>query len=233
MQTQAKCKACASPFKKCVHHSTTTTELPKKKDYFSPSGLSNNDLNTQNKKKVNREAAYHTLDESLGSNKTHSFSIYPFHSPTKCRVCNELIIGLGTQGFKCQMCKYGPVHKKCICNVPHRTCTDRNPNGPVSTASFQLKEEVINLKKRIQELETKEEERATSTFTATQHNTTPQINTTALASESCVVCYENKINCVLLECGHRALCMDCGNKLTDCPMCRKPIERIIRVYDAH
>jgi len=225
MQAHIKCKACVFPFKKCAYHASTSTSLPpekslKKKDNNDISNNNSNNNRHHFKKKLNTSEAYHTLDESMGANKTHSFSIIPFHSPTKCPVCNELIIGIGTQGFKCQMCKYGPVHKKCICNVPHRQCTDQSPNGPVSTASFQLKEEVINLKRRIQELETKEGEQ--------EHG-----NNGSSGSETCVVCYQNKINCVLLECGHRALCMNCGKKLIDCPICRRPIERIIRVYDAH
>lgn len=205
----SKGKACAFPFhKKCTTSSSNNN--------------SNSNKKRESKKKWKGLESYHTLDESMGSNKTHSFSVSPFHSPGKCKVCNELIIGLGTLAFKCQMCKYGPVHRKC--KVP-KTCSDMSYD-PVSTATVQLKEEVVTLRKRIQELETKKQEEGEY---QQQHNTT----TTSTQLDRCVVCYENKINCVLLECGHRALCMQCGQQLRECPMCRRPIERIVRVYDAY
>jgi len=51
--------------------------------------------------------------------------------------------------------------------------------------------------------------------------------------DMCVICWDSEINTVLLECGHRAVCLDCSNSLAECPMCRKEITRVVRVFDAH
>eukprot|EP00040_Diaphanoeca_grandis_P044233 m.11719 g.11719 ORF g.11719 m.11719 type:complete len:353 (-) comp8948_c0_seq1:45-1103(-) len=47
---------------------------------------------------------------------------------------------------------------------------------------------------------------------------------------TCTICCDNKVDCVFLECGHLTTCTECGSKLTECPMCRKPIKRCLRVF---
>jgi len=48
----------------------------------------------------------------------------------------------------------------------------------------------------------------------------------------CKICYENKIECVILECGHRILCGKCARlPLKECPICRKKIIRIVKTFD--
>jgi len=53
-------------------------------------------------------------------------------------------------------------------------------------------------------------------------------------SEECKICFEKKINCVLLTCGHMCACYDCGLALQtegqDCPLCRSPISAVQKVY---
>jgi len=51
-------------------------------------------------------------------------------------------------------------------------------------------------------------------------------------SELCKVCFDARINCVILPCGHLALCMNCCNQLTLCPCCRTPIQMAKLVYRA-
>jgi hypothetical protein len=46
--------------------------------------------------------------------------------------------------------------------------------------------------------------------------------------DTCKVCMTSEINCLLLPCAHMALCMECGNKLTSCPLCRQVISARIR-----
>ena len=48
---------------------------------------------------------------------------------------------------------------------------------------------------------------------------------------SCVVCLEGVRTHAFLPCGHRAICGGCSAKLTTCPMCREPFERVVRIYD--
>ena len=47
----------------------------------------------------------------------------------------------------------------------------------------------------------------------------------------CVVCFDSKVDCVLLECGHAVVCLACSGGLKgECPMCRRPITRIVKLF---
>eukprot|EP00808_Paulinella_micropora_P014143 g39272.t1 len=46
----------------------------------------------------------------------------------------------------------------------------------------------------------------------------------------CKVCYENRINSVLLRCGHIVVCMKCSAQLEKCPACRATIDEVIQTY---
>ena len=52
----------------------------------------------------------------------------------------------------------------------------------------------------------------------------------------CVVCEDGPADYALLMCGHRCLCVDCVKHFEpgggrDCPLCRQPIERTMRIHD--
>ena len=53
---------------------------------------------------------------------------------------------------------------------------------------------------------------------------------------TCKVCFAKKIDTVILECGHRVICGDCGKALSEkhspCPMCRREITRLVHTYDS-
>lgn len=46
----------------------------------------------------------------------------------------------------------------------------------------------------------------------------------------CKICMENPINCCLLDCGHLVACLDCGKRLTECPVCRQYVVRALRTF---
>lgn len=53
----------------------------------------------------------------------------------------------------------------------------------------------------------------------------------------CKVCFENEINCVLVPCSHRAVCMACASQIVNrdnpcCPICRVDITRVFPTIDA-
>jgi len=52
------------------------------------------------------------------------------------------------------------------------------------------------------------------------------------ATNQCVVCMDAPFETVFLECGHLACCAKCSEKLKLCPICRKPILRIIPIFRA-
>lgn len=49
-------------------------------------------------------------------------------------------------------------------------------------------------------------------------------------SELCKICMDKAIDCLILECGHMATCLGCVKPLSECPICRKYIVRLVRVY---
>lgn len=51
--------------------------------------------------------------------------------------------------------------------------------------------------------------------------------------ELCVICLDANISTVFLECGHMACCGECARCVVSCPMCRRPISRVINVYHAN
>eukprot|EP00934_Nitzschia_sp_Nitz4_P008461 Nitzschia sp. Nitz4//scaffold8_size234185//114671//116380//NITZ4_001264-RA/size234185-exonerate_protein2genome-gene-0.38-mRNA-1//1//CDS//3329559827//8451//frame0 len=38
-------------------------------------------------------------------------------------------------------------------------------------------------------------------------------------SDSCIICFENSIDCVMTPCGHQVCCLDCSKNLNVCPVC--------------
>jgi hypothetical protein len=51
-------------------------------------------------------------------------------------------------------------------------------------------------------------------------------------NNSCVICLENQRNAVFLPCGHLCVCISCTTSisLTECPLCRKRVDRFHQVY---
>lgn len=48
----------------------------------------------------------------------------------------------------------------------------------------------------------------------------------------CKVCLENNIDAVILRCGHLALCMSCSRGLKKCPICRRNITEVVKIFHA-
>lgn len=49
-------------------------------------------------------------------------------------------------------------------------------------------------------------------------------------SELCNICIANSIDCLILECGHMATCLACAKSLSNCPICRKQIVRLVKAF---
>jgi hypothetical protein len=48
--------------------------------------------------------------------------------------------------------------------------------------------------------------------------------------KKCMVCIENPVDATNTSCGHIVLCYQCFSKCDRCPICRIPIEKIIKLY---
>lgn len=49
-------------------------------------------------------------------------------------------------------------------------------------------------------------------------------------ADDCVICAENKADACLVKCGHMYTCCACARHLSVCPICRSPVERIVKVF---
>lgn len=52
------------------------------------------------------------------------------------------------------------------------------------------------------------------------------------SNDLCKICMDAPIECVILECGHVATCTNCGKVLSECPICRQYIVRVVRLFRA-
>uniref|UniRef100_A0AAG5DFA0 RING-type domain-containing protein n=1 Tax=Anopheles atroparvus TaxID=41427 RepID=A0AAG5DFA0_ANOAO len=52
------------------------------------------------------------------------------------------------------------------------------------------------------------------------------------SDDLCKICMDAPIECVILECGHMTTCTACGKVLTECPICRQYIVRVVRFFRA-
>ena len=48
--------------------------------------------------------------------------------------------------------------------------------------------------------------------------------------EECVICLSEERQVACIPCGHLCSCVVCGYAIQACPMCRKPIESLVRIY---
>ena len=48
--------------------------------------------------------------------------------------------------------------------------------------------------------------------------------------KKCMACYEQLASATSINCGHVCMCWDCLGKCTTCPICRCPMEKIIKLY---
>jgi len=52
----------------------------------------------------------------------------------------------------------------------------------------------------------------------------------AHVAQECIVCFDAPREWTFGLCGHKALCKNCCFELTECPACRSPDKKPIRVY---
>ena len=49
---------------------------------------------------------------------------------------------------------------------------------------------------------------------------------------NCKICFTSEANGVFIPCGHNFTCYNCANKCSDCPMCRREVYEVIKIYKA-
>lgn len=48
--------------------------------------------------------------------------------------------------------------------------------------------------------------------------------------ELCQICYEEEVDGLFYDCGHVCACMGCAKRLDTCPVCRRAVKDVVRVY---
>ncbi|XP_076480280.1 E3 ubiquitin-protein ligase RNF34 isoform X2 [Bombus vancouverensis nearcticus] len=48
----------------------------------------------------------------------------------------------------------------------------------------------------------------------------------------CKICWDEPIECIILECGHMACCLNCGKQMSECPICKQYVVRVVRFFKA-
>jgi len=57
----------------------------------------------------------------------------------------------------------------------------------------------------------------------------------AISKETlCIICCDKVVSPLFYPCGHRVCCQECAEKVKQitkiCPICRKPVKEIVKVY---
>eukprot|EP00250_Pteridium_aquilinum_P003318 c13638_g1_i2 orf=150-1157(+) len=52
----------------------------------------------------------------------------------------------------------------------------------------------------------------------------------SVVPDLCVICLEQEYNAVFVPCGHMCSCTSCSTQLSNCPLCRRRIEQVVRTY---
>uniref|UniRef100_A0A7S4W2V8 RING-type domain-containing protein n=1 Tax=Ditylum brightwellii TaxID=49249 RepID=A0A7S4W2V8_9STRA len=60
--------------------------------------------------------------------------------------------------------------------------------------------------------------------------TSPATLKKSYSEMECKICYDNKMDCVLLPCSHMCCCTRCGNNMAECPICRSVIAKVLPIY---
>jgi len=47
---------------------------------------------------------------------------------------------------------------------------------------------------------------------------------------TCIVCFSRPQEMAVVPCGHLSMCNTCSSELKECPLCRGPIEKLLRIY---
>ena len=50
--------------------------------------------------------------------------------------------------------------------------------------------------------------------------------------EMCQICYGEEMDALFYDCGHVCACMECARQVDSCPICRKSVREVVRVYRA-
>ena len=63
-----------------------------------------------------------------------------------------------------------------------------------------------------------------------QHMKATEEKDTMEDSDLCKICMDSVVDCVMLECGHMCTCINCGKQMSECPICRQFVVRVVKTF---
>uniref|UniRef100_A0A0N5CEI7 protein kinase C n=1 Tax=Strongyloides papillosus TaxID=174720 RepID=A0A0N5CEI7_STREA len=96
-----------------------------------------------------------SLTPSQAFELPHTLAVHNYKTPTICRVCDKMLLGLIKQGLKCRDCKVN-VHKKCAgllpmnCKISENAITPNMDNASINEQTFH---NVLNLSTNMEGLD--------------------------------------------------------------------------------
>jgi hypothetical protein len=48
----------------------------------------------------------------------------------------------------------------------------------------------------------------------------------------CRICFEAEMDAAFIRCGHMTACEECARQVKDCPVCRRPIDAVLKIWKA-
>ncbi len=157
----------------------------------------------------------------MGRDPTCSFSI-----PEDSQMSNRHA-RVGFQAGRFLLSDLGSTNKSVPrCDLNIRTWVRLSPEGQKSLPREIVSGDIIKIGSSVFIVESQKG----SSEPAETH--VPEVEKTAGGTEGslCKICYSNEANGVFIPCGHNFTCYRCAKKCTECPMCRKGIEDVIRIF---
>lgn len=50
--------------------------------------------------------------------------------------------------------------------------------------------------------------------------------------EMCQICYGEAVDSLFYDCGHVCACVECAKQVEVCPICRKTVKQVVRIWKA-
>ncbi|XP_017755290.1 PREDICTED: E3 ubiquitin-protein ligase RNF34 isoform X2 [Eufriesea mexicana] len=208
----------------------------------------NNYWNTESTENTRRENVNSQPNQSVTRNHEYSGQVPNYvHETNATRSdCNEIpgtISGINIYSDE----RTEPIHQEeekisNIANNQHSCVSIKSPMNPVKLSDINTLSELEHLSvKQLKNLLSTNRvdykgciercellNKASRLWKEYEQSRTAEME--ILDENLCKVCWDEPIECVILECGHMVCCLNCGKQMSECPICKQYVVRIIRFF---
>lgn len=159
------------------------------------------------------------------SRRVRSLSDSTSRQTVQCCICNSrvCISSWTIHKFECRMKDYENIHMNATQSSQHPKTMAESMFIDKATDDIHSKEVLIRQKslgEMVSDLRSELDEK----------NRQLLLLLNSGSESKCVICLDKKVDSVFLQCMHATCCMDCGRKLHECPICRRNIVVVRRIY---